>query len=234
MDYLKRSFRSPGNSKQFRDNWDSIFRKNPEPEEDTASVEYSSLFYNSYKEYLAEPRVRERHDEMFAMFREFYGRELEHFDVLDLGCGLGEFRSIPDEYYGVDKHGYNPGTNLVCDYNQRLPTIEDHELWFEPNAVYSGFSIERCNSKEDAYALYERIFNTYPSVKFIFTSGFYYTDRKDCEVVKEAGGIKSYQTLDCPEDVDSDLFTETRITMKAPSNMFGENVVEVWKVLKRK
>lgn len=244
MDYLKRSFRSPANSKQFKDNWDAVFGNKDEEEEESDRLmpgnrllnkvpEYNALFYKSYKEYLEEPRVRERHDEVFRLIRDFYAADLDSLDVVDLGCGLGEFRGIPDQYYGVDRFGHNPGTNLVLDYRRELPSVES--IGFEPTAIYSGFSIECCTSKEESHELYESIFDTYPSVQFIFSAGFYYSDkRKNEEIVREVGGIQSFQTLDNPEDVTSDKFSEVRVSMKAPSNMFGEDVVEVWKILRRK
>jgi len=54
------------------------------------------------------------------------------------------------------------------------------------------------------------------------------------ERVEEAGELKSYQTLEHPEDVISDIFTEKRVIIPAPSKMFGPDVYEVWKFFERK
>jgi hypothetical protein len=65
-------------------------------------------------------------------------------------------------------------------------------------------------------------------------SGFYYWNSKDKNPIGETGGIQSYQTLEPVETVLSPNFHETRITLPAPSEMFGSDVIEVWKLLERK
>jgi len=53
----------------------------------------------------------------------------------------------------------------------------------------------------------------------------------DQNPVKENGGIESYQTLDKKGDFYSDLFEEIRLSSSVPSNMFGSDVIEIWKIL---
>ncbi len=62
----------------------------------------------------------------------------------------------------------------------------------------------------------------------------FYESKRDLETVGETGGIVSHQTIEDPAKYISEAFSEFRIHMRTPSRMFGEDVIEVWKILSRR
>lgn len=193
---------------------------------------YDNDFYKLYNEYIVEDSVRESHDRVFTILSALYGRSLHpKARTLDLGCGCGEFRTFgiypQDDYFGVDKEK-SPAADVVMDYTKELP-----ELPWRPNIFVSLFSIEACLPLDERYALYEKVFETYPSVQVGLVSGFYYKSKPHKLTVIETGGLVSYQTIE-PLLNWSDKLKETRVVLETPSNLFGEDVVEVWKFLERK
>jgi len=195
---------------------------------------YDKAFYEKYLRYLAEPAVRKSHDFAFRMFRRAVGPDFA-LKVIDLGCGTGEYeRHGPHtQYVGIDENesGYVQSF-LQADYADpgtaaRLP--------FEPNAFVSLFSIEPFFAAGERYALYERLFARYPKCRFALVSGFYYQRRAGADMVTEKLGgseVVSYQTIEDPSTVMSSAFTELRMLLPTPSS-FGDDVVEVWKILLR-
>lgn len=187
-----------------------------------------------------------------------YGRR-----VLDLGCGqhcsVAKLFEV-DRYLGVDAHPpeefpwarrsmlrvCNPQPILLqADYRNELGIVIDAVLnpptdsWLldplYPDLVTSLFSVEITDIADINYALYQQLFRELPTVKYLVVSGFYYTDKWTQTVVKEAGGLKSFQTIDLllPEPEDED-YTEFRVYLPAPSTLFGPNVIEVWKLFIRR
>jgi hypothetical protein len=77
------------------------------------------------------------------------------------------------------------------------------------------------------------MFNTYPIQKAL-VSGFYYEHAAKDDTVSESGDLISFQTIQPIERYQSRVFDETRIVMRTPSEFFGRDVVEVWKILERK
>lgn len=155
-------------------------------------------------------------------------------NIVDLGCGLGEYFTYArhSQYVGIDFN--NPGQikNFICaDYNEvNLTAI----LPFSPTAFVSLFSIEACYPTESRYALYEKIFAENSSIKYGLSSGFFYEGRRNHETVSEAGEIVSYQTIEDPSKHISENFSESRSYKRTPSEMFGKDVIEVWKILARR
>lgn len=193
---------------------------------------YDNEFYNLYEEYLQEPRVRDVHNMLFRKIEKFTESPR---NVLDLGCGLSEYSRYGgsyDSYVGIDKNNTGVKSFILGDYTD-LDFIREN-LSFEPTVVISLFSIECCFPREVKYALYDRIFKKFPSVNRVIATGFYYKDRRNEESVRENGGVVSYQTIENQSHFLSSLFRESRVLMPNPSNLFGENPVEVWKFLKRK
>jgi hypothetical protein len=193
-------------------------------------MSYDPKFYEMYEEYLKEPTVRENHDFAFDVFT-VSGEHMEN-NVVDFGCGTGEFKkhslaNLSGKYVGIDKVK-SPAADIIMDYTQELP-----HLPFEPDAFVSIFSIEACLPSTARFDLYGRIFDRYPSIKKALVSGFYYEGKKDQLTVAETGGIVSHQTIDTVADSISTRYTEKRITMRTPSRMFGHDVIEVWKILER-
>ena len=117
----------------------------------------------------------------------------------------------------------------MCDYTEKLPALD-----FLPNVFVSLFSIEPCLPRYARYNLYEKVFVHYPEIRAALVSGFYYEDKIGQTKVKETGGIESYQTSGRFGGEVSEIFDETFITMRTPSKLFGDKVVEVWKILERK
>lgn len=212
-------------------------------------------FWKAYGEYLEESAGR--HQKALDALNVFADSPLlwrRH--VLDLGCGKhasASWLTDAKRYLGVDVdppdrpaklYVHNPTQYnfFKADYRDDLGIIIDTAMnpWGNdeplfPELVTSLFSIEITDISDNNYAIYQELFRHLPMLKYIVASGFYYTD-KTLEIwVEEAGGLKSFQTIDplCPEPEDED-FTEYRVYLPAPSTLFGPNVVEVWKLLSRK
>lgn len=197
---------------------------------------YDAAFFALYKVYLGETLVRSTHDAMFDML--FSHLSPAKPRILDLGCGVGElvnFYPAKDyAYYGVDVESHGPHCSAELDYTsddlyRLLPQTP-----FRPNCFVSLFSAECCLSANAKYELYGNFFADWPTITCGLVSGFYYRNRVAQVKVAEAGGIESYQTIERATDYGSSLFTEFRCEMAVPSRMFGDDVVEVWKLLERR
>lgn len=194
---------------------------------------YDENFYRMYRQYLQEQIVRTNHDHVFSLFASLLLPDSPL--VMDLGCGIGEYATYDTHhaaYVGVDLNNtgsvasFLQADYLKLDFVSLLP--------FSPNAFTSLFSIECCHAAEKRYDFYNRIFSKYPTIKCGLVGGFFYESRRDQETVSETGEIVSYQTIENPSLYISDLFTELRIHIRTPSQMFGDDVIEVWKLLVRK
>lgn len=161
--------------------------------------------------------------------------------ILDLGCGQtmeGYLFARDGHYIGVDKDRIkNPmGCNtLQLDYFYELPQLIAllQARQFEPTTILSLFSIEPHHPSPAT--IYERLLGALPSVQRIISSGFYYLGKEDQHSVKE-GEMTVYQTT--PDTLmltpNLDNMTETRLTIPAPSTMFGPDVIEVWRLIERR
>lgn len=205
---------------------------------------YDEHFYRLYEAYLHEPTVRANHTRALKHFEDM---RLLHtgcvHDVIDLGCGLGEYprfaQRFGGRYVGFDKEN---ATLFVPEAESRFtPVVADYtdhklaeRLNWRPNAFISLFSIEACLPVGERYALYHRLFKTIPSLACGMSAGFYYASKRNEETVEENGNIVSYQTIDDPYDHVDPLFEEDRLILRTPSALFGPDVVEVWKFFQRK
>lgn len=190
---------------------------------------YDAEFFADYKKYLREPRVRRSHDRAFNWFND----NCPHASVVDFGCGLGEFYRFarPHWYIGFDQ--------MVRDVDfpsAELDYLRDDwqkYLFFTPNVFVSLFSVEAFLPVSERYAFYAKTFRENPTITCGLVSGFFYRDRRDQETVGESGGIVSYQTREAPGDHPCEGFEEQWLVLGTPSTMFGESVVEVWKLFFR-
>jgi hypothetical protein len=197
-------------------------------------MSYNQEFFEKYQNYLLEPIVRMTHDDIF---RNFYilckGEEptwqtliCNHIpvNVVDLGCGLcQEFKRYGwyNKYLGVDKIVETDHDRVQFDYLKfKIPTYN--------NMFVSLFSTECCLSADEKYAFYRDKFKD-GNMKHGLVSGFYYKDRIDQEKVEEAGGLVSYQTIEDQKKYQCKEFIEFRSLIEVPSELFGPDVVEVWK-----
>jgi hypothetical protein len=193
---------------------------------------YDVSFYETYAKYLSETNVREAHDWVFQIVM----RNDLFQSVIDLGCGqFNEFKCYakPSSYLGIDTHAILP--NVKADYRSvNLMTLlkESHLGLKDPSAFVSLFSTEITSHYGENYRLYDRIFTELP-VKMGLVSGFFYAENGS-ETIEETGGIHSFQTLEKIESVQSSLFSEKRIILPVPSEMFGESVFEVWKIFEKR
>jgi len=159
--------------------------------------------------------------------------------VADLGCGLREYAARGDwhTYIGIDLNDAGWLRNdekakfLLADYRElsslgTLPIVT--------NTFVSLFSTECCMSAKDKYAFYRSLFAKTPSLRYGLVGGFFYENRRTEETVGEAGGIVSYQSIEDPSKHISPHFSEFRTHMFTPSEMFGDDVVEVWKIFCRR
>lgn len=193
---------------------------------------YDENFYRLYNDYLQETTVRNSHDLIFRDFGRF--THPTRLDVVDLGCGLGEYRLFGQHagYVGLDLNA----TEQIPIFLRR----DYHDLSFVkllpfiPSVFVSLFSIECCHDAFTKYELYNRLFREIPSLQYGLASGFFYESRRSLETVEETGGIASYQTIEDPATFMSPVFTELRTHLRTPSKMFGQDVVEVWKIFARR
>ena len=204
---------------------------------------YDKSFYEKYADYLKEETVRKSHDVAFEQFRRIAsGIVSESLTILDLGCGLGEYCKYGEygelfrSYVGVDKNDYSGGKfRLIIEDYHDLDKVKaecfDH---YPRTAFVSLFSVECFHNAQEKYWFYERIFDVFPTIKFGLVSGFFYESKRSQETVGETGGIISYQTIEDPLLYISDVFIESRMYLKTPSKMFGDDVIEVWKFLVRR
>lgn len=199
---------------------------------------YDESFFGMYESYLREPIVRQNHG---IAFRAFNGPR--RACALDLGCGSAEYRrfgpafAMPT-YIGVDRAKAptfpakdRGATFIQADYM----AMDDYDaLPAPPDHFVSLFSVEACYPAEQRYDLYRRLFRTLPTVKVALVAGFYYASKRDQKTVGETGGITSYQTIEDPYEFVCPEFDEQRLLLRTPSQMFGDDVVEVWKILTRR
>lgn len=197
---------------------------------------YDQSFYNAYADYLKERSVRRAHDRVLA-----FSRQLPAFrNVVDLGCGqFNEFQRFrrPRRYVGVDVNVTPRRTaarRLIEGDYRNLDLVGEAVREHGATAFVSLFSSEITAATAVNYRFYEQLFAAFPSIQAGLVSGFYYFNSKDKNPIGEAGGIMSFQTLEPIEDVLSTAFHETRVVLPAPSQMFGADVIEVWKLFERK
>lgn len=215
---------------------------------------YDNSFYADYEAYLDERRVQHVHRS--AM--EALGRSADFARTLDLGCGRhSEFLRLSSRlhhgkwsYLGVDVNAVPPAGGdddfLVGDYREGkaeyivgdyregcgdLPVRLARERGLTGAA--SLFSTE-CTAPEPVNRrLYERLL-TETSIRRILVSGFYYAHAAGQETVQEVGGLVSWQTVAPLEVCASPAYVERRLLLPCPSNLFGPDVVEVWRLLVRR
>ncbi len=196
---------------------------------------YNLDFYNAYKSYLDEPKVRKAHDWIFNIA----SLNPNFRNVVDFGCGMfNEFfvHAKPRKYVGID-------VQILSQEDERRLIQADYRhihdlmgLIFPalPTAFVSLFSTEITAPLKENYVFYEKVFKDVHSITSGLVSGFYYVSKKDQNPIEETGGIVSYQALENIDYVPSEVFSEKRIILPVPSKMFGLDVFEVWKFFDRK
>lgn len=196
-------------------------------------------FWEQYEEYIEESLPRHRRAVNMLLHDKFPHNGV----LLDLGCGqCMEAADLiePLQYIGVDQ---NPPSKWILEGTER----KVHKLDYRKDSLdrvciseyhvdffSSFFSSEVTETYPQNERLYEKIFQSFPSLQWGLVSGFYYRGRRNEAKVEETGGIVSYQSIWDLADVESEVFEETRLLVKAPSKMFGPDVIEVWKLLERK
>lgn len=205
-------------------------------------MSYDPEFYEKYDAYLAEPRVRVVHDRVFRMWEGFVNIPGCRNVVLDLGCGRaqeykGRVRAPTTmEYFGFDVNAENSLRQL--DY--RDPRFMAVAQGVDPSLLVSLFSTELTAGPRTNRRLYETLFKECPKLAHALVAGMYYKSKKGQTIVIEKipGGneLESQQFIYDFEDMDvvSDVYRDTRITVDCPSTLFGEDVVEVWRILSRR
>jgi hypothetical protein len=190
-------------------------------------MSYDDKFYQRYEAYLQEQVVREAHDWVFQVAR----LNPAFQNVVDFGCGRSrEFRLFTRHlsYIGID---LDETARVRLDYR----TMDLDQIPSDTTAFVSLFSSEITAPPMENELFYRRIFRDLPNIQAGLVAGFYYADQKNTNPVVETGGVVSYQTLEPMEaHVESLRFTERRIMMHVPSEMFGEHVYEVWRFFERR
>lgn len=190
-------------------------------------------YYDQYKEYLREDNVRQAHNNIFAYFERFIDTCFPY--VVDLGCGTQEFYEygcFRGEYFGIDKDYIEDNSNAVIgDYLEKK--ISDY-CPFQPDAFISLFSSELYLPAHERYDFYERIFRENPTIEVGLTAGCYYKGYEDSAYYIENNNSIIHQTIEDQKYFRRNLFDEWRTHIDVPSKMFGQDVVEVWKIFLRK
>lgn len=197
-----------------------------------------AAFFTAYNEYLVEPGVRANHDRVFKDWLKRTDPAI--FNVVDLGCGAGEFfrHGYWWHYLGIDKQPrFPPVPGQTVTFAADYLDI-DHwvaKMKFKPNAFVSLFSVELVMAPAARYDFYSRLFDAIPTLKYGLSAGFYYTHCAHQPSVTEAGDIVSHQTIELLGEPNCNVpgVSEERLVFRNPSNMFGQNVVEVWKYFTR-
>lgn len=196
---------------------------------------YDTDFYRAYAQYLREFTVRRAHDRVFAAVQS----QRAFGNVVDLGCGLSEFHQYtePRRYLGIDLNApqeqQGNSFRLVTGNYRDVDFVREQTRQQRPTAFISLFSSEITAPKDDNRTLYEALFAAIPSLRAALVSGFYYERRKHENPVRETGDIVSYQTLGTIDEYPSPVYDQYWLTLPVPSKMFGDDVVEVWRVLTR-
>lgn len=200
---------------------------------------YIDNFYPRYEEYLKELTVRKVHDYIFCKFNDFVNYHIPAFfdkSYLDFGCGTSEFKKYNlnknIKYVGIDLNKISD--NIVGDYTKMSSNEIVEKIGFSPTVFISLFSSELIMPVKEKYEFYSNVFNNFTSIQCGLVSGFYYSNRKNDERVKENENLLSYQTIEHPRDWIQNNFFETTMYFKVPSEMWGQDVVEVWKFFARK
>lgn len=200
---------------------------------------YDKDFYRLYQDYIMEDSVRAAHNWVFDVAT----RSDKLNSVIDLGCGQSrEFFLFarPALYIGVDQNPHPDHDNVVQGDYRELLTFEQRRNCLNPfhrdvTGFVSLFSSEITGIPEQNYELYKTIFEHFPRIECGLVSGFYYISKRDLPEVEEVGGLISHQTIDRIEDQEDQRteFSEKRIILPVPSKLFGEDVIEVWKIFER-
>lgn len=198
---------------------------------------YDADFYTAYQAYLEEETVRSTHDRMFDVFAaQFLASCPDGTDslVADLGCGQSqEWRKFGwGRYVGFDVNAKPDSQTFVDDYRSESFVARLKE--FSPAAFVSLFSVEITSDFRNNQHFYDLLFDEIPSLQVALVSGFYYTDMKHKNPVREAGDLVSFQTLEPVENGASTVLKEMRVLEEVPSLLFGNKVVEVWRFFTRR
>lgn len=198
---------------------------------------YNEEFFKQYSQYLDEPIVRKSHDFALRMFSPFVKKK----DIIaDIGCGqcceyynFGPFGNYKN-YIGFDLDPIvDPFINTIkCDYRDPsfVGLLNDNNV----NIFVSLFSTEITADYETNCNYYSKIIND-TKIKAGLVAGFYYHNKQDENPITETGDIKSWQTLENIKPINELMagIKETRITMPVPSKMFGDDVIEIWRIFER-
>lgn len=210
-----------------------------------ATSNYTKHFYDRYRGHLTEPHVRYTHDAMFKILDSLHPA-LGHMKVIDFGCGTGEFDKYHKEhsfYTGIDSSP-DAGSDLrIWSGGSGLITadfLEDgwqKQIDFNPTVFVGLFSTEIVMPPEQRYKFYKKVFLDFPSIKLGMVSGFYYDSKKHDSVIEEksdAGIFTVYQTVESQGAFQNNIFDELRCYRNVPSELWGEDLVEVWKFFIKK
>lgn len=186
-------------------------------------------FWQQYEEFVAQNAYRHRKiiDGLLDSWSTRWNlRNMRQY--LDLGCGRAKEATqlFGPPFVDVDNDPKAMPT-LVLDYRkdfQRIEALKKKFYFFT-----SLFSTECTASQVDNVLFYEQLFKTFRSLKFGIVSGFYYRSKEDQVIVKETGGLESFQSIG--RLANSEIYAEYRLESEAPSKLFGPDVIEVWKLL---
>ena len=202
-------------------------------------------FYKLYIDYLREPVVCDAHIKIIEAMASF-DPDMKFGDIVDLGCGKSNefyYRSHREmsSYIGIDLNAECDGVyraqkqTFIANYRD-LDTVQNiiyKTGFYDTDVFVSLFSTEITADYKTNLEFYNNIFNKFNNSS-ILVSGFYYSSKKYKNPIKENGGLLSFQTLEPIEAQESGWFTQIRIEIPVPSQLFGKDVVEVWKLLQRK
>lgn len=195
-------------------------------------MSYDQDFYTKYHAYLKEPGVRKMHNRAIN----FAGVLPGSAKVIDLGCGHGmewwHHSNMCLEYVGVDENASIATKSIRANFRD-VDLVASLMRFHGLEGIVSLFGIEPSATQAENTDFYNQLFDKTPALSIV-SAGFYYQPRKLMTSVREVGDIISFQTNTCLQETESDRYTETRMEFPCPSEMFGKDVVEVWKFMERK
>lgn len=157
---------------------------------------------------------------------------------LDLGTGMGVFsedfprhaqrRTYSDKYFNEKDRVVHRKPYIKLDFSDQDKVIETIQKE-QSNVLTSFFALELYQSREQCAELYQRAFDE-TDVKCIVTSGIMPTYDRHRKVVED-NGVECYTSgyFVFPKNAQ-----EYTLQSRAPSDLFGKNWMNCWRILCKK
>lgn len=202
-------------------------------------------FWEKYQQFADESHRRHMRGVLAALSLVGLHR-ISKSSMLDLGCGRArisestigavfEMLSPAFKWHGMDADPVAAEHEKVShgDFND-YPTLMRRLIEVRPDIVTSFFATDVVMPRMAAINTYVALLLHTRFVNVVLTTGFYYDqdDLRDKPQVREVDGLVSYQVPRVLADHPD--IEERRVTQRAPSTLFGPNVVETYSIYVKK